>query len=74
MTARAHGTTHGDVHDIYEDYGIPPCDVCGKSRAFCNCMFVGCACGEDHAKFEWPLYSDRTPECTPLAAALAIGL
>jgi len=55
---------------IYEDSGIPPCDMCGKSRAFCNCSFVGCACGEEHAKFEWSLYPDRTPECTPLVGRI----
>ena len=55
---------------IYEEPEIPPCDMCGKSRAFCNCSFVGCACGEEHAKFEWSLYPDRTPECTPLVGRI----
>ena len=55
-----------ELEGIYEEPGTPPCDICGKSRAFCNCWTVGCACGEDHPKFEWALYPDRTPECTPL--------
>ena len=59
-----------ELSGIYEKSGIPPCDMCGKSRAFCNCSFVGCACGEEHAKFEWSLYPDRTPECTPLVGRI----